>query len=45
VQVTNRNSLFKDQARYLVERQDEALWMRVRSSVSQLVGYDPCRGH
>lgn len=28
-QVTNRNGLFKDQARYLVEQQDEALWAKV----------------
>jgi hypothetical protein len=27
--VTNRNALFKDQARYLVEKQDEALWAQV----------------
>eukprot|EP00771_Trimastix_marina_P000223 gnl/Trimastix_PCT/1231.p1 GENE.gnl/Trimastix_PCT/1231~~gnl/Trimastix_PCT/1231.p1 ORF type:complete len:1609 (+),score=828.08 gnl/Trimastix_PCT/1231:233-5059(+) len=29
VDVTNRNSLFKTQARYLVERQDAALWATV----------------
>lgn len=29
IEVTNRNSLFKDQARYLVERQDLELWARV----------------
>mmetsp|Transcript_10294 Transcript_10294/g.24653 ORF Transcript_10294/g.24653 Transcript_10294/m.24653 type:complete len:1703 (-) Transcript_10294:71-5179(-) len=29
LEVTNANGLFKDQARYLVERQDEALWARV----------------
>ena len=29
IEVTNRNGLFKDQARYLVERQDLALWERV----------------
>jgi len=29
IDVTNRNGLFKDQARYLVERQDEALWAKV----------------
>ena len=26
IRVTNENELFKDQARYLVERQDQALW-------------------
>nr|WQA41800.1 clathrin heavy chain [Paramoeba perurans] len=29
VEVTNANGLFKNQARYLVERQDEALWGKV----------------
>lgn len=29
IEVTNKNSLFKDQARYLVERQDVALWAAV----------------
>jgi clathrin heavy chain len=29
IEVTNRNGLFKDQARYLVERQDLALWETV----------------
>jgi clathrin heavy chain len=29
IEVTNRNGLFKDQARYLVERQDLPLWERV----------------
>lgn len=29
IEVTNQNSLFKDQARYLVERQDEELWAKV----------------
>lgn len=29
LEVTNANGLFKDQARYLVERQDEELWARV----------------
>ncbi|KAK8792774.1 hypothetical protein WA158_004938 [Blastocystis sp. Blastoise] len=29
IRVTNENGLFKDQARYLVERQDEALWTKV----------------
>ncbi len=29
ISVTNRNGLFKDQARYLVEKQDEALWAQV----------------
>ena len=29
VEVTNQNGLFKNQARYLVERMDEALWAKV----------------
>jgi clathrin heavy chain len=29
IEVTNKNSLFKDQSRYLVERQDAELWARV----------------
>ena len=29
ISVTNRNGLFKDQARYLVEKQDEVLWKQV----------------
>lgn len=29
IAVTNKNGLFKDQARFLVERQDEALWAKV----------------
>ena len=29
IEVTNKNGLFKDQARYLVERQDLALWENV----------------
>lgn len=29
IEVTSKNGLFKDQARYLVERQDLALWERV----------------
>jgi len=32
IEVTNANELFKDQARYCVERQDMALWERVLSS-------------
>jgi len=32
VEVTNQNGLFKNQARYLVERQDEALWAKVLSA-------------
>lgn len=31
IAVTNKNGFFKDQARYLVERQDEALWDQVLS--------------
>jgi clathrin heavy chain len=45
IQLTNNQGLFKDQARYLVERQDAALWARVlvdsnehkRSVVDQVV--------
>ena len=29
IEVTNRNYLYRLQARYLVERQDESLWLRV----------------
>uniref|UniRef100_A0A7S1G8A3 Clathrin heavy chain n=2 Tax=Bicosoecida sp. CB-2014 TaxID=1486930 RepID=A0A7S1G8A3_9STRA len=46
IEVTNANGLFKDQARYLVERQDEELWARVlttdnphrRSVIDQVSG-------
>jgi clathrin heavy chain len=32
IEVTSKNGLFKDQARYLVERQDMALWAKVLST-------------
>ena len=46
IEVTNKNALFKDQARYLVERQDAELWARVltdenehkRSLVDEVAG-------
>lgn len=46
IEVTNRNYLYRIQARYLVERQDEALWAKVltaenthrKSVIDQVVG-------
>eukprot|EP01119_Soliformovum_irregulare_P023468 TRINITY_DN818_c0_g1_i1.p1 TRINITY_DN818_c0_g1~~TRINITY_DN818_c0_g1_i1.p1 ORF type:complete len:1708 (+),score=626.33 TRINITY_DN818_c0_g1_i1:60-5183(+) len=46
IEVTNKNSLFKQQARYLVERQDPELWAKVlteenefkRQVIDQVVG-------
>eukprot|EP00941_MAST-03F_sp_MAST-3F-sp1_P002042 g2042.t1 len=35
IAVTNENSLFKDQARYLVERQDNDLWSKVLTDDNQ----------
>lgn len=35
IEVTNSNGLFKDQARYLVERQDAELWARVLNSENE----------
>ena len=36
IRVTNTHSLFKDQARYMVERQDMELWAKVRANAHSL---------
>ena len=38
IDVTNRNTLFKDQARYLVERMDMDLWMTVLTDDNEFMG-------
>lgn len=35
LEVTNKNGLFKQQARYLVERMDEELWAKVLSEENE----------
>lgn len=37
LRVTGENGLFKDQARYLVEKQDMDLWAKVLTKVSKAV--------